>query len=108
MWVRLDDRFPRHPKIVGLSDRAFRAHVEAMCYCGSHETDGWIPTAAVRPGRAPVAELLDAGLWSKDGTGYRIHDWLDYNPSAADLREQRDAAADRKRRWRERRTTDDP
>jgi hypothetical protein len=96
VWVRLDDRFPEHPKIMGLSSDAFRAHIEALCYAGRNETDGAIPhQLASRLGHAE--ELLAAGLWERNGAGFHIHDFLDYNPSAAENRTKREQAAQRMR-----------
>lgn len=81
-WVRLDDGFAQHPKVAGLSDRAFRAHVEALCYCASYMTAGRIPAAAFRlTGATPRVrdELLSAGVWDELAGELHIHDWLIYN-----------------------------
>ena len=80
-WVRLDDRFPEHPKIVGLSDRAFRAHVTGLAYCARYLTDGTVPRGAL-PARRVLVELVAAGLWAPDGAdACSIHDYLDWNLS---------------------------
>jgi hypothetical protein len=76
-WIKLDDRAPRHPKIAGLSDRAFRWWVAGLCYASEFLTDGrlvaafWrtVPTSSQR-------ELIDAGLWLFDGKVVTIHDYL--------------------------------
>ena len=90
-WVKLDDNFPTHPRVVGLSDRTFRTHVTALCYCAKYLTDGHVPTSALRaigPRRSAV-ELEEAGLWSKTDHGWMIRDFLDYNPSREDVETQR-------------------
>jgi hypothetical protein len=46
-WVRLDDQFPDHPKVVNLSDRAFRLHVWGICYSARFLTDGLIQRDAI-------------------------------------------------------------
>ncbi len=90
-WLRLDDAFGDHPKIIGLSDRAFRAHVMGLLYCARHLTDGIVPRAAA-PKVAAVRELERAGLWtSTRGGGWLIHDFLDYNPSKAETLDKRSA-----------------
>jgi len=95
-WLRLDDAFGDHPKVIGLSDRAFRAHVMGLLYCARHLTDSVVPHAAA-PKTAAVRELERAGLWTATrGGGWLIHDFLDYNPSKADV------LADREQ-WREQR-----
>jgi hypothetical protein len=89
-WARLDDRFPEHPKVVGLSDAAFRLHIKALCYVARNRTDGHLPNAVPRSlGGMPrqVAELLSAAVWEKNGDAWIIHDYLDYNPSRAELAE---------------------
>jgi hypothetical protein len=86
-WVKLDDGFPDHPKVVGLSDRAFRVHVRALCYCGRFSPGiGRIPSSALRQLGATVAvakELLSAALWEEVGDGgFQIHDFSEYHPKA--------------------------
>ena len=97
-WLRIDDGFDEHLKIVDLSDAAFRAHVEGLTYCARNLTNGVIPagvngricTKTVRQ------ELVDAGVWEADGRAIRIHDYLDWNPSKEQViadREMRTARA---------------
>lgn len=84
-WVRLEDDMPDHPKIAALSNGAFRTWVEALCYANRYLTDGQIPETAVPASRRRyIRQLLDTGLWSKNGDGtYAIHDYLEYQPSRA-------------------------
>lgn len=106
-WAKLDDAFADHPKVVGLSDAAFRLHVTAILYAARYETDGEIPGGALdRMGGSPgcAAELADAGLWDITPGGYAIHDYLKYNPSREQRDELRRRAADRQERWRNERT----
>jgi hypothetical protein len=96
-WVKLDDGFPESPKVIGLSDKAFRVHVRALCYCSQHLTDGWVPSAkALEWGAKSVAELIDARLWLPHVTGYAIHDFLDYNPSSESVKNERRKARERR------------
>jgi hypothetical protein len=89
-WLRLDDAFGDHPKIAGLSDRAFRAHVLGLLYCARQVSDGFVPTALAPKGRT-LAELTTAGLWTAVRRGFTIHDWLDWNPSRAEVDSKRHA-----------------
>lgn len=103
-WVRIDDRFPRHPKIVGLSDAAFRLHVTGLCYCAEHLTDGRITKMAVRllgANRRQLDELAEAGVWLEDEDAWTVHDFLEYNPSKEKVKREREEAADRRRKWRD-------
>lgn len=118
-WVKLDDGFPEHPKVVGLTDVAFCLYIHALCYAARRETDGYIPAGSVSSlaggaGRAraarAAAELVAAQLWHATGPetcercrkvaplshGWIIHDFLEYNPSHADQERAREIA---KRRW---------
>lgn len=79
-WVKLDERAPRHPKIAGLSDKAFRRWIEALCYAGEYLTDGHLPPSFVnQTPKKNRDELLDAGLWEQNGKGVVIHDYTDFN-----------------------------
>src|SRR3990167_7104298 len=100
-WVKLDDNFPRHPKVVGLSDAAFRFHVSALAYCSALATDGVIADAAltdfagrwVRQKQVKlITELVKAGLWElpKENVPFPAHDYLGHSPS----REQRGATTE--------------
>jgi hypothetical protein len=108
-WVRLDDGFAEHEKILGLSDRAFRLHVAALCYSARNLTEGVISELALRSvgananlsrPKSTASTLVTAGLWEKEGDGFRIHDYLDYNPAKADVERERQQARDRMRHRR--------
>lgn len=99
-WVKIDDNFPDHPRVVGLTDAAFRTHVSAICYSARYLTDGSIPSSAMRsigPRRA-AQELEAAGLWARTDHGWMIRDYLDYNPSRAEVEEQRERKREAGRR----------
>lgn len=92
-FVRLDHGMPENPKVVGLSDAAFRLYVEAICWCSRQETDGKIPAAMMRRlGRPkPLAELISAGLIDRDGKDFEVHDYLMFQRSKAEIEEFRTA-----------------
>ena len=110
-WVVLDDKMPEHPKIVGLSDGAFRLHVSAIAYSNRHLTDGIISADMVaqlmpRYRKNFLDELLRRAVWVElvPDECYEIHDYLDWNKSRAEVSQQRKAKAEggRKgaaRRW---------
>jgi len=82
-----------HPKIVGLSDRAFRLWVWGLTYSQQHLTDGWIPAIAI-PGVfvRSIKDLVAGHSWDSVEGGYRIHDYLDWNDSKAVVVEARQLA----------------
>lgn len=53
--------------------------------------------------RNAVQSLVDAGLWHTEEGGYRIHDYLDYQASKAQIEAGRKSNAARQKAWRERR-----
>jgi hypothetical protein len=98
-WVKLDDNFLTNPKIMraGLQGRAL--YVAGLCYCATGLTDGNIPVDAVlklgaladvRKPTEAVARLVELGLWETSAEGYRVHDYLKYQPSADDTRKERE------------------
>lgn len=107
-WVKLDDRFPSHRKIALLSDRAFRLHVAAICWCAENLTDGRITdreltlVTRVRGVKATAKQLEDAGLWDRTDDGWAIHDYLDYNPSRDQVLADRKKNAERQEKFRRR------
>lgn len=99
-WVRIDENMVDHPKIAGLSDRAFRLWITGLAYANRQETDGHLDMKTTRRwtqrgAKVAEKELVDAGLWHQNGREYVIHDYLEYQPSKADnsdLRAKRAAA----------------
>lgn len=109
----LDDGYPGHPKILPLSDAAFRVHTSALCHVKRYRTGGFIaagsevglhPRASRKALAAAIAELESgkgsptaAPLWERveDGSGWLIHDyerWHGEGPEdAAEAREELDA-----------------
>lgn len=107
-WLRIDDTFPEHPKVVGLDASTKWLHVCALAYASRNLTDGYIPAGALRGlggTKRMVTALVDAGLWEGydaggDPANYLIHDYLDYNRSRKDVEEEREAARKRMKRAR--------
>ena len=99
-WARLDDRFHDHPKIVGLPHAAVGVYALGLSYAASQLTDGVLPKRVVAGWRdaTAVRKLVDAGLWESAPGGYRIHDYLDWNPSRDQVIADRAKAAERKRK----------
>ena len=100
-WLKLDDKFCGHPKIAALSDAVFRFHVTAMNYCAEYETDGFVSEAVLRSKfdprsiRSRIKVLVEtpssggAALWQECDGGWRINDFLDFNPSRENLERER-------------------
>lgn len=106
-WVRLDDQIFLHPKIVAAGKDATLLHLSALTYASSQLTDGFIPAASLRVVAFTVnvnpkhaATLVEVGIWESVEGGYRIHDYLEYNPSAEKIRGERADAKARMQRLR--------
>ena len=109
-WVNLDDQMPGHPKIISLSDGAFRLHVSGIAYCNRFLTDGIIRVEAIvqlmpRYRRSYLDELVQRMVWMEimAATVYEIHDYLDWNKSKAEVEERRKARAEGGRKGAHRR-----
>lgn len=87
-WLRLDAGFPEHPKVIGLTDSAFRLHVSALCYARRYLTDGHVPPEFPprRLARA-IPSLIDARLWvpEPEGDGWIINGYLEWQTSRAEV-----------------------
>jgi hypothetical protein len=77
----IDDRACSHPKILGISDGAFRLWVSAGCWCARYSPDGYVPASAakalVRRGLMHAQRLEQAGLWEREGDGW----WFTIDPA---------------------------
>jgi hypothetical protein len=113
-WVKIDDSFPNHPKIVGLTDKAFRIHISGLCYCGTYLTDGFVPmTIAARFANEDmqyIVELTQAGLWREapQDNGFHIHDYLAHQTSKTQVEEKRQTVRERQKRYRDKHKVTEP
>jgi hypothetical protein len=113
-WVRLDEEFPDHPKVVTAGPLASWLHVCALAYCNRMMTDGFVPSSQVRrlvdfegiivvgpttdgdvrdvpevDAKALAETLVSVGMWERRQGGFVIHDYLKYQPSRAETEAQR-------------------
>jgi hypothetical protein len=95
-FVRIDEGYDEHHKVMPLSDAAFRAHVEAILWASRNEAKWRIPKpVASKKWRAKViAELVDARLFDDSGDSYDVHDYLDFNRSAEEIAAFRESRGD--------------
>ena len=91
LFVKMSLDYADHPKIAGLSDAAFRAHVEMILYSARYETDGHIPLAFAK--RVPAGartELLNndptkPSLREVASGGYVLHGYEDHQTTKAEM-----------------------
>jgi len=111
-WVRTEDAMPLHPKILRLSDGAFRLWSNALHFANRSVSDGKIPKELIASlnhhGRwSPkqlagfVSELL-TDLWIDRGDHYEIHDYAHHQAEALKNRVERKRELDRARQQKKR------
>lgn len=106
-WVKLDDGFPDHPKVLAAGGSAAWLYVCGLCYCGRHMTDGFVPNGAlstlVDPSMKPrllAAKLVRAGLWAPVDGGWMVHDYARHQRTKAQVEADRESARERQSRKR--------
>lgn len=104
-WFKVDDSFHAHPKVLATEPAALGLWVIAGAWSSAHLTDGVVPDHALPrllPGSEELAQkLVAAGLWRRIKGGYRFHDWANYQPSKADVEDERANARERMRKLRQ-------
>ena len=91
-WLKIDDGMMEHPKILGLSDREFRVHMKALGYT-ARRRDPHVPRKALPMFEASMrhaARLEESGLWDRNGDGWVIHDWDEYQSAKTNAERQAD------------------
>lgn len=118
-WFKVDDQLHAHPKIARLLEAGEQRAANALAlwtvagsWAAQAMSDGFVSEAMARRlslvsrWKQAANDLERAGLWDPGAhpetgvKGWYFHDWLDLQPSAADLRNARQKARDRKRRQR--------
>jgi hypothetical protein len=114
-WVKLDEHFVDHPKVLTAGPLAGWMFVAGLCYANRLLTNGFIPENAVdhlvssngsrRQEPAKLAQkLCDVELWKpatvKGHKGFQIHDFLKYQPSRKQVLHEREMAKQRQARFR--------
>lgn len=99
-WVKLDDKFWGNPKVQIVGNEAAGAFVRMLSFCGDHLTDGKVPEATAQFIAQP--ETLDVleeyGFIQRNGIGYLIPDFLEFNPPRSEVEAMRQARSDAGRR----------
>ncbi len=109
-WVKIADTFADDPRLESAGPEALVLHVAGLCYCSRQLTDGRVPARAARRlwslenVDAALEALVREGLWERleDGS-YRIVEYLNDQPSAEQVLEQRAQKAKRQAAWRAKR-----
>ena len=101
-WIKLDDSLPNNPKILPLSDGAFRLYIEGLCYANQYLTDGYLANAVLirLDQNSNRDELVWAKLWIESEDGIFINDYTEHQSSKADVEAKKEQVRDRVQRFR--------
>lgn len=102
-WFKVDDGFAFHRKAIKAGNTALGLWVRAGSWCAHQLTDGQVPSEILPllGGTTDDAEqLVAAGFWEAVEGGYQFYGWHDYQPTKADVEEERAKARERQKAWR--------
>lgn len=91
-WIRLDDQIAHHPKFTKVSPSACWLYVAAIGFSQKYLTDGFLTFQSlstlshVRFPSKLAQQLIRVGLWRRGKDGYYIHDYLEFNESAQQVK----------------------
>lgn len=107
-WVKLDDGFLTHPKVLAAGKDGRALIVSGLCYCAQGLTDGLIVDGALPmvagaadvKARPTAGRLVELGIWHREGHTcsscppcpaghYLVHDYLSYQPAAEEEKRKR-------------------
>ena len=116
-WGKFDDGYSDHPKVVEVGPLGELLQVRAILWANRFLTNGHINRGALAQlGRgferlrldgkpvlvdSLVDTMVRACLWERDGDGWLIHDFLEYQPSRAQRKKERDEATAYMAEWRQ-------
>ena len=116
-WVRIDENFAQHPKVVKAGPLGMAMQIAALCYCNRHLTDGFIPKQIASTlldfdglgmrmwggdmvgggqdaeWKLVVEDLVEAEVWEETEGGWFIHDYHDYQPTKQQVQQLREKRA---------------
>ena len=87
-WVKVDEQFHDHPKVIDVGPLAEAVWFRSLTYAKRQQTDGFVPGGFLRrmgdvDAGAEADRLVAAGLWEIAPGGYRFHDWGEWQTSRA-------------------------
>ena len=95
LWAKIALNLADNPKVIGLSDAAFRAFIEAILYSRQHLTDGFLDARVVakRWGLEVAQELTSNDpsnpSWLTVEGGFQIHHFCEHQTTNDDIQEMK-------------------
>jgi hypothetical protein len=111
-WAKFDDRFTENPDLLALPRGVRLLYIESIVWSCKLLQDGVIPAHVLtrisdEPNVEQAAQqLVDARFWTRTETGYVIGDFLEHQPSRAEVEKRRADTAARQERSRRHRNGD--
>lgn len=95
-WFRIDDKFHSHAKVLQAGNAAVGLYTRCGAWSCDQRTEGKIPRHVARSFGTPkeIRTLLSCALWAETEDGYVMPDFLDFNPSNAEVDAKRQARAE--------------
>ena len=92
-WTKLDDQFWSNPKVEHVGNEAAGAYARMLSYCGDHLTEGKLTDGAARYITRPkiIDRLAEFGFIVRNGSGWVIPGYLEFNPTRAEVEATRKA-----------------
>lgn len=96
LWAKIALNLAENPKVIGLSDRAFRAFIEGILYSRKHMTDGFLDARVVNKlwGLEAAEELCTNDpsnpSWVAVEGGFVIHAFCEYQMTSGDVEKHRE------------------
>lgn len=94
-WIRVESSVARNRKFVKAGPAPSWLWLCGLAYCQEGLTDGFIPSEAlnylgVKNARQLASHLVGAGLWDLADGGWLVHDYLQHNKPASEVRRIQD------------------
>lgn len=109
-WSKFDDQFYLNPKNAAMDRDEQDLYFASIIYANGQLTDGFIPAGvlmmlciwakiefeanAQASAQAIANHLIEHGYWENAKGGFQIHDFLDWNPSRAEILALREARSE--------------
>jgi hypothetical protein len=101
VWAKIDDQFYLGKKAARIDRDEQDLYLASLVYCNGQLTDGFVPEAnlmllyvwaklpmtanAQASAQAIASRLVEHDLWELVDDGFQVHDFLDWNPSRAEV-----------------------
>jgi hypothetical protein len=83
-WLKIDDGFPEHKKLLGLQRNERWTWIEILAYCARQSNGGVLPDGIEKHMKyvsvGYLQKCVELGLLDVVNGLFTVHDWNEYNP----------------------------